>query len=150
MLRVRFAWGHKKDVKRIAEALLHTDVVVSHSNGANYRAQAMELAHKMDPEKSWIVFDISAALDNDHDYPPYCTHVFVYATPHDKAVRAARWFRFNHPWGDMGRVGYKGSRDDVVTWLNPESDEHSDWFSGDDTQQTGGRIMSDLAGIGYA
>ena len=147
LIRVRFWWGHKKDIRRIALALLTTNVVVSFSNGVNYRSQAMEMAHKMDPDKTWIVFDISGAIDSDHEYPEYCTHVFVYATPHDRAVLFARWLRFDHPWGDQGRVGYKGSRKDVVTWFNLDAKSHSGWWKGEQVKVTGDKIMSDLESL---
>lgn len=122
---VRFR--HKKDVKRIAAALVDADMVITHSNGANYTHKALNLLAESYPEKRIDVVHFSPALDDDTKIPVLVRRMIVFATPHDNAVRLADllWF---HAWGDMGRVGYMGWDPRGVTIICPQVKGHNAWF----------------------
>ncbi len=125
LFKVRF--NHKKDVQRIANALLWSDAAFTHSNGANYFNQACRIVYKHDPEKKLKVVHFSPAIDNDAEIPKIVTHMVIFATPHDSAVKWADklWF---HKWGNAGRVGYAGSDNRGSTVFFPTVLEHSGWF----------------------
>ncbi len=119
---VRFR--HDKDVRRIARALETADLVIDHSNGANYTHQALELLGG----DGWIdVVHFAPALDRDAQIPRAARKMIVYATPHDKAVKMSRWL-LKHPWGDMGRVGYTGTDRRGRTIMDDSVKGHSKWF----------------------
>ncbi len=125
LFKVRF--NHKKDVKRIAGALLHADVAYTHSNGGNYFNEACGLLHQEHPEKKLKVVHFSPAIDRDAEIPACVTKMVIFSTPHDDAVKWAKMLLF-HSWGDAGRVGYTGSDKRGSTKRRSAVKAHSDWF----------------------
>ena len=91
-----------RDVAKLAESL-EAQVGVGHSNGCTILHGA---ARRGAPFK--LLVYINPALDAEPDpLPPWVKRVYVLHAPDDWAV----WFGkllLLHPWGDMGRNGYKG------------------------------------------
>jgi hypothetical protein len=116
-----------KAVLRIANALKDADVVVGHSNGANYVRKALKLLKRRN--QRYLEIRISPALNRRAGTSPNVINCWVMHTKSDWAVRIASWIPFGHPWGRQGSHGYKGKdplmenidRTDIIKG-------HSDWF----------------------
>ena len=120
LIMVRFFY--RKAVKRIRAALEQCDLIIGHSNGANYITKALKKHDK--PIK--VVY-IAPALNRKTKVPECVTDQYVFHSNADKPTKWAKLL-FKHPWGDMGRKGYNGT-DPRVTNLNYNHIPHSDWFS---------------------
>lgn len=122
LIKVRFFNGQA--VRRIRGALVLADAVITHSNGANYTTKALKtLTHKVK------VFHLSPALNKKKKVPAAVSVMHVFHTGHDKAVKAAKYL-IAHPWGNMGRVGYKGKDKRVTNHDHTDRvPAHSDWFT---------------------
>lgn len=98
-------WQNPGRAQRLAERLENGDVLVGHSNGG-------DIIHRA----SWLrpevilrgVFLFNPALDPDLGLGCEFDFCKVMHNAGDRAVRLAKIF-LAHPWGEMGRVGYKGS-----------------------------------------
>jgi hypothetical protein len=126
MVRFRKSRTRQRVLYRLAKAFETADVIITHSNGANFTTQALDM---MGPEynNKKLVIHISPALDRDTDIPNAVHHQLVLHTPHDKAVRLSSWLLF-HPWGRMGAKGYNGN-DNRNTNIKVEAVKgHSSWF----------------------
>ena len=105
-------------------------ILVGHSNGCAIIYQACKY---FGAEVDKAVF-INPALDKHVDIPDNLAKLDVWYSPSDKPVKWSKWLPF-HPWGEMGRVGYKGPSTDKVRSFNKEtaypvsSAAHSDVFS---------------------
>jgi hypothetical protein len=134
MVRFKRSRLRKRVIFRLAQAFIKADVIITHSNGANFATQALDM---LSPEynNSKIVIHISAALDTDADVPMAVKKQLVMYTPHDKAVRLSSYLLF-HPWGRMGAKGYKGNDNRVENLLNHDVNAHSDWFTKQHVKQT--------------
>jgi hypothetical protein len=96
----------KKIIKRLIPAVQKADMIVTHSNGANFATRAMkQLNNLYDGTK--IVVHISPALNRKTEPPRAVKAQLVIHTRKDSAVKAARWLIFS-PWGSMGAWGYQG------------------------------------------
>jgi hypothetical protein len=126
MVRFRKSKTRQRVLHRLAKAFETADVIITHSNGANFTTQALDLMdHEYNNKK--LVIHISPALDRDTDIPNAVRQQLVLYTPHDKAVKWSSFLWF-HPWGRMGARGYSGE-DNRNTNLKVEAVKgHSDWF----------------------
>lgn len=126
LLRVHFFYWFGGTIKRIAGALENADVVITHSNGANYTMKAI----KKIVNPNLHIIHLSPALDTDY---PYRKRNFkacdVLHTLYDSIVGLSRYIPF-HPWGNSGQVGAK-TKDPRVTnhEFTKHIDGHSDWFT---------------------
>lgn len=112
-------------VERIRNAILDADVVITHSNGANFATKALK---KISDKK--LVFHLSPALNKRARPPASVFEQHVFHTRHDGAVKAAMYLLF-HPWGNMGAVGYQGKDGRVYNHdYTNRVNAHSDWFRG--------------------
>lgn len=126
MVRFRKSRTRQRVLYRLAKAFETADVIITHSNGANFTTQALDMmGHEYNNTK--LVVHISPALDRDTEIPNAVHHQLVLYTPHDRYVKLSSWFLF-HPWGRMGAKGYSGN-DNRNTNLEDNSIKgHSHWF----------------------
>lgn len=100
------------------------DIGIGHSNGC---AILMEACQRGAPLAGLVL--INPALDEDCVPPPQVRWIHVYFNCDDSPVKWSRLLLL-HPWGAMGRYGYKG---DDPRYLNvdcaPEVSGHSDIFT---------------------
>jgi len=125
--KVRFA--KYSAVRRIAAALEHADVVITHSNGANYANMALKLLEYH--RSTFKVIHFSPALNRNTPIPANVSKQWVFHTKTDYTVRLSAILPF-HPWGNMGAGGYTGQ--DTRASNIDCSDlvrRHSDWFLDD-------------------
>jgi pimeloyl-ACP methyl ester carboxylesterase len=123
LVRVRLCNGG------VAEAVKATvkrgDIGIGHSNGCAILAEA---ADRGAPFAGMVL--INPALDEDRILPQSVRWIHVYYNSGDTAVWASRLLQFSHPWGAMGRLGFKG---DDPRYRNidcgPDVNGHSDIFT---------------------
>jgi len=128
-VRFRHSRTRQRVLYRLAKAFETADVIITHSNGANFTTQALDMMAP-DFNNSKLVIHISPALDRDTQIPMAVHHQLVMYTPHDKAVRLSSWLLF-HPWGRMGAKGYSGSDNRNTNRQENRVHGHSAWFSAD-------------------
>lgn len=140
MVRFRKSKTRQRVLHRLAKAFETADVIITHSNGANFTTQALDLMeHEYNNSK--LVIHISPALDRDTEIPNAVHHQLVLYTPHDKAVRLSSWLLF-HPWGRMGAKGYSGN-DNRNTNIKAEAVKgHSSWFKPEHVVRTWKRCIN--------
>ena len=127
MVRFRKSRTRQRVLHRLAKAFETADVIITHSNGANFTTQALDMmGHEYNNKK--LVIHISPALDRDTEIPNAVHHQLVLHTPHDKAVRLSSWLLW-HPWGRMGAKGYNGSDNRNTNLKVSAVKNHSAWFS---------------------
>lgn len=105
LIKVRF--HHKPAVKRIAKAISNADIVVTHSNGANYTHQALELLKSkgISTDKLHIIH-FSPALNRKQKLEKLSfKRLDLFASEGDKIVWLAKLL-FLHPWGNAGQKGF--------------------------------------------
>lgn len=110
-------------ILRIAEALDQADVVIAHSNGANYVHKAVRLTSR--PIKIILV---APALNRSVKWPAHVQLVSVFYTRSDHWVFLSGFLLF-HSWGWLGWKGPR--RDDPIMVGHDHSDivkRHSDYF----------------------
>jgi hypothetical protein len=114
-------------VARIAAAIEAADVIVCHSNGANYAHKALRLLERRD--RRYTEVRLSPALNRRTGTTSNVDRCFVFHTKTDWAVRIASWIPFGHPWGRQGAHGYKGN-DSRIENIDATDiiKRHSDWF----------------------
>ena len=124
LLKANYLYWTGNTIDRIANALKDADLVICHSNGANYCMKALSRIHN---PKLKIVF-LSPALNRDYKFNETFQKCLVMYSQDDKTVYWAKWVPLSR-WGDMGKVG--------PTWpdfrllkrnLSKEIMHHSDWF----------------------
>lgn len=126
MVRFRKSRTRQRVLYRLARSFETADVIITHSNGANFTTQALDmLAPEFNNTK--LVIHISPALDTDTPIPLAVKKQLVMFTPHDKWVRLSTFLLF-HPWGRMGAKGYSGNDNRNTNLKAPEVKGHSRWF----------------------
>lgn len=101
-------WKNNSVAERLAKEQSSEDEVwITHSNGAAIAYLAVK-NHGASPS---MIININPALDRD--LAASVPVVEVIHSKEDRAVYFSRWLPF-HVWGDQGKVGYKGERQDVV------------------------------------
>jgi hypothetical protein len=109
----------------VASKVKPGDIGIGHSNGCAILAEAARLGAPF----AGLVF-INPALDEDCVVAPHVKFVHVYHNEGDYAVWTARLLRFNHPWGAMGRDGFKGTDPRYLNIdCSPDVRGHSALFS---------------------
>ena len=137
MVRFRKSRTRQRVLYRLAKAFETADVIITHSNGANFTTQALDmLTHGYNNSK--LVVHISPALDCDTEIPNAVHHQLVMHTPHDKAVRLSSWLLF-HPWGRMGARGYSGNDNRNRNLEVRAIKGHSSWFKPEHLARTWNR-----------
>jgi len=114
-------------IQRIAEAAEKADVIITHSNGANFATQALDrLPARYNNSK--ILIHYSPALDRDTPIPNAVKGQLVLYTPHDGWVRLSSLIPFDNPWGSMGAKGYNGGNTKNTNIMDKRILCHSCWF----------------------
>jgi len=135
MIRFKKSKIRQRVLYRLAKTFETAQVIITHSNGAHFCTEALELLPTA-YNNTKIVIHISPALDRDTEIPLAVRQQLVMHTPHDKAVKLASWIPFNHPWGRMGAKGYSGDDNRNTNLEVPEVKGHSRWFKVDHVVQT--------------
>jgi len=99
-------WGNAKRARRLARMIRPGDLLVGHSDGCNIINLASWHLSGSSLKKPAAVVYLNPALDRDTQLAPQIVGALVFATRTDRIVQIASWLRW-HPWGDMGRVGYR-------------------------------------------
>jgi len=99
-------WGNAKRARRLARMIRPGDLLVGHSDGCNIINLASWHLSGSSLKKPVAVIYLNPALDRDTQLAPQIVGALVFATRSDRIVQIASWLRW-HPWGDMGRVGYR-------------------------------------------
>lgn len=129
LLGVRMFNGNRRQqvLERLARAFSSADLVITHSNGANFTNQA---ALEIGCRRRLQVVHISPALNMNTGPAAAVARQLVYHTMRDGWVRLARWLPW-HPWGAQGAYGYQGADPRVTNRPRPQVDGHSAWFTDD-------------------
>lgn len=131
-----------KIIPRIATALQDTDVVIGHSNFANFCMQAL----KRIDNKEIGVFFCSGALNRRWKFKQDFKYLHNMHSRNDRIVRASRWLPFS-PWGSAGNKGFKTIdkrvyNSDCTDWIN----DHSDYFLDENIKRTAKEICDKIKG----
>jgi hypothetical protein len=126
MIRFRKSRTRQRVLHKLAKAFETADVIITHSNGANFTTQALDMMGT-EYNNKLLVIHISPALDRNTEIPNAVRHQLVLHTPHDKAVRLSSWLWF-HPWGRMGAKGYNGTDNRNTNIEVTAVKGHSAWF----------------------
>jgi len=126
MVRLFKTWLKRRAIHRLAIAIAKADIIITHSNGANFFTQAADM---LDPKynNTKIVVHISPALNSNTKVPGCVKAQLVLHTPHDGWVKLSSYIPL-HPWGRMGARGYTGRDNRVTSVENDLVKGHSDWF----------------------
>jgi pimeloyl-ACP methyl ester carboxylesterase len=92
-----------KLARMMAGMVAENTIFVGHSNGCAIGWMASLCGA---PFEQMIL--INPALDNDVKFGPQVKRIHVWHTRFDKPTMISK-FLLVHPWGDLGRVGYKGN-----------------------------------------
>lgn len=104
LLGVRF--GNAKRAQKLARLIEPGDILVGHSDGCNLINQAAWKYAASAKACPFCVVYFNPALDTDTDLAPQVKGALVFYTDSDRVVQIAAALPW-HPWGAMGRVGYK-------------------------------------------
>lgn len=94
------------------------DIGVGHSNGCAILARATDLGA---PFRELLF--LHPALDRGARIDPHVERITVFHAPSEIPTLLARFIPM-HPWGDMGRVGYRGSDPRFVSINTETANEH--------------------------
>lgn len=103
-------WQNNSEAEQFADYLSEDEcIIITHSNGA----AITYLACKNNGLKPNGVININPALDR-WKTSPTARWVLTIHSDQDRWVDLAQWLPF-HPWGDQGKVGYKGDAQNTVS-----------------------------------
>jgi len=142
MVRLFKTWKKNRVLFRLADAFKSADVIITHSNGANFTTQALDLLPAKYNNKIRVIH-ISPALDKKTEIPQAVKHQLVLYTPNDFWVKLSSYLLF-HPWGRMGAVGYQGHDNRNYNVEVPAVKAHSDWFKVEHVARTWKRCTTFL------
>jgi hypothetical protein len=127
LIKVRFF--SKKTVSKIADTISDADVVITHSNGANYTMKALKLLKKQNRENEQLhITHISPALNRKQKLHRYkFRRIDVLFSKSDRVVWLSRWLPF-HAWGNAGQRGLI-TTDKRYGGHEFDGTYHSGWFS---------------------
>jgi len=140
LLMVRFV--KHKVLKRLAGAFAKADVIITHSNGANFTTKALKITKRSSIGALPLKLVHVSPAQNRKTGPagPVCK-MWVFHTTADKWVRLSRFLLF-HPWGAQGAYGYKGTDTRVINCDFSETVKgHSDWFALDKVEYYARQIL---------
>lgn len=97
-------WKNQARAEKIALEIGHGDIIIAHSNGCDITRRMLDRGILPDG-----VVLLQPALDVDTAFALGDYWINVFFNAHDKATFFAKCFLwFNHPYGAMGRYGYRG------------------------------------------
>jgi len=120
LLGVRF--GNAKRAQQLADKLKSGDILVGHSDGCNIITQALRHRYRQHGRReSYQCIFFNPALNRNTKQADNVRKVLVFCTPTDRVVWLAKFSRINRPWGQMGRLGYRGPQRDIYRNIFYES-----------------------------
>lgn len=103
--------SNKRRAQQLAELIRPDDLLIGHSDGCNLIDLAChELSSLGDESVNCVYFN--PALDRDTALSRIVRKCLVFHTLSDRVVWISR-FLLLHPWGQMGRKGYKAKRKEL-------------------------------------
>lgn len=100
--------SNKRRAQQLAKLVKEGDLLIGHSDGCNLIDMACHELSSLYPAKINCVY-INPALDRDTALAPIVNKCLVFHTETDHVVWISKWLAF-HPWGEMGKKGYKPTR----------------------------------------
>ena len=124
LIKTNYLYWIGNTIDRITNALKDADLIICHSNGANY---CMKALRRYCNKKAKIVF-MSPALNKHHAFNESFDKCLVMHTKDDRIVSLAKYLPFSS-WGIMGKVGAT-TTDPRVSNIDHTGTikKHSDWF----------------------
>ncbi len=111
-LGITSRWANQERAEKIALLIEPGDKIIAHSNGCLITLLMLEIGIL----PSGITL-LQPALDVDTIFPPGSYWINVFFNSEDKATLMARLFLwFHHPYGAMGRYGYKGNDSRIINY----------------------------------
>jgi len=132
LLKIYFG-GKRGIVRRLMKAFEFADIIITHSNGANFSNLALEQMDPREGDRPRLLVHFSPALNRKTPIPFSVDHQFVYHSSRDYIVRLSTWLPFL-PWGRMGARGYKGDGPNTNIDRSGKIAGHSTWFHGDNAK----------------
>lgn len=124
-LMMIYLQNKKKVERRLAKAFKDADLIVTHSNGANFATRALNRMSR--DTRPRVMIHFSPALDRDTPTPYNVLQEYVFFSRKDWIVRVSAWLPFL-PWGKAGSHGKLGpGRYTNLDWSSL-IDSHSGWF----------------------
>ena len=99
---------NKRRAQQLSKLIQPGDLLIGHSDGCNLIDQACHELSSFHPGKVDCVY-FNPALDRDTALSPIVDNCLVFHTPSDRVVWLSKHLLW-HPWGQMGRKGYKATR----------------------------------------
>lgn len=99
--------GNKRRAQQLAAMVRPGDWLIGHSDGNNLIDQALHELASLDAGRVNCVY-FNPALDKDTALAAIVSRCLVFHTPSDRVVWLSKFLRF-HPWGEMGRTGYRAA-----------------------------------------
>ena len=99
--------GNKRRAQNLAKLIEPGDLLIGHSDGCNLIDKACHELSSLGSETVDCVY-FNAALDRDTALSKIVSKCLVFHTESDNTVRVSKWLAL-HPWGEMGRKGYKAA-----------------------------------------
>ena len=142
LLKTNYLYWVGNTIERIANTLKDADLVICHSNGANYCMKALRKICNKDIK---IVF-LSPALNAHHDFNESFNECLVMHSKSDRVVSLAKYIPFSS-WGNQGKVGTT-INDKRITNLDHTKiiNHHSGWFSDKHIQRVTNTITAFFKG----
>ena len=97
--------------QQLAARIQPGDLLIGHSDGCNLIDKALHELNSLHPAKVSAVY-INPALDADTALAKIVDKCLVIHDHTDEIVWLAKWLPF-HPWGEMGKNGYKAKRPEL-------------------------------------
>lgn len=120
--------GNKRRAQNLAKLIRPGDLLVGHSDGCNLLDKACHELSSLGSETVNCIY-LNAALDRDTALSKIVSKCLVFHTKSDTTVWVSKWLAL-HPWGEMGRKGYKAAHphlhDDRYINVSYESIGHHD------------------------
>lgn len=108
---VRF--GNAKRAQQLASKLTSGDILVGHSDGCNIITQSLWHRYRQHGRReSYRCIFFNPALNRNTEQAANVRKVLVFCTPTDRIVWLSKYL-ITHPWGQMGRLGYRGPQRDI-------------------------------------
>ena len=126
MIRLVKSYLRSRVLYKLAAAFEKADVIITHSNGANFTTKALDMLGS-EHNNTKLVIHISPAMNSKTAIPQAVKAQLVLHTRHDFWVKLSSYIPF-HPWGRMGARGYKGDDNRNINISNDKVKAHSDWF----------------------
>ena len=120
-------------IMQLASILPRYDVVIAHSNGANFTLKALQYVFL---KRSIVCIFLSPAIPTRAKFPESVKRAWIFYSRTDRGVWLSGWLPKRWGWGRAGNKGYLGT-DERVTGLDFTDiiADHSDWAKTPESSQ---------------